>query len=145
MGDMYEKLIEVRIDDIDLNGHLHNSRYLEYANHAMASYFEESDFPVSRMYQAGLGPVMFSEEIEYHHELFLGQSVTLQVQVVGMSADASRWQILHTFLCPDGRHAASLTSSGAWVDLKTRKVKAPPAEVRSLMEAVRSPDCTTIG
>ena len=41
MGDMYEKLIEVRIDDIDLNGHLHNVRYLEYANHARASYFEE--------------------------------------------------------------------------------------------------------
>ncbi|HEY7276490.1 MAG TPA: thioesterase family protein [Trebonia sp.] len=145
MGDMYEKLIEVRIDDIDLNGHLHNARYLEYANHARASYFEESDFPVSRMYQAGLGPVMFSEEAKYRHELFLGQFVTLKVQVVGMSADASRWQILHTFLRPDGQQAASLTSAGAWVDLKTRKVKAPPPEIRSLMDAVRSPHCTTIG
>ena len=57
MGDMYEKLIEVRMDDIDLNGHLHSSRYLEYANHAMAAYFEESDFPVSRMYQDGFGGV----------------------------------------------------------------------------------------
>jgi acyl-CoA thioester hydrolase len=145
MGGMYEKLIEVRIDDIDLNGHLHNTRYLEYANHARASYFEESDFPVSRIYQAGLGPVMFSEEAKYRHELFLGQFVTLKVQVVGMSADASRWQILHTFLRPDGRQAASLTSSGAWVDIKTRKVKAPPPEITSLMDAVRSPHCTTIG
>jgi acyl-CoA thioester hydrolase len=145
MDGTYEKLIEVRIDDIDLNGHLHNSRYLEYANHARASYFEESDFPASRIYQAGLGPMTFSEEAKYHHELFLGQCVTLKVQVVGMSADASRWQILHTFLRPDGQHAASLTSSGAWVDIKTRKVKAPPPEIRSLMEAVRSPHCTTIG
>jgi acyl-CoA thioester hydrolase len=143
--DIYEKLIEVRMDDIDLNGHLHNSRYLEYASHARASYFEESDFPVSRMYQAGMGPVMFSEVIEYRHELFLGQLVTLQVQIVGMNADASRWQILHTFLRPDGKQAASLTSSGAWVDLKAREVKAPPPEIRSLMDAIRSPECTTTG
>jgi acyl-CoA thioester hydrolase len=145
MDGTYEKLIEVRLDDIDLNGHLHNSRYLEYANHARASYFEESDFPVSRMYQDGFGLVMFSEVAEYRHELFLGQFVTLKVQIVGMSVDASRWQILHAFLRPDGRQAASLTSSGAWMDLKTRKVKAPPREIRSLMDAVRSPDCTTIG
>ena len=68
MDSTYEKLIEVRLDDIDLNGHLHNSRYLEYANHARASYFEESDFPVSRMYKDGFGPVMFSEVAEYRHE-----------------------------------------------------------------------------
>ena len=144
MPDVFEKVFEVRWDDIDFNGHLRNTRYAEYANYTWLVYFQERDFPLNRMIDAGIGPVLLSEQAEYRKEAFLAQSLAVRVQVVGMSPDGARWRAFHTFLHPDGTTAATRISSFAWVDIKDRKLVAPPPELKSLLEAVRSAHCETI-
>jgi acyl-CoA thioesterase FadM len=50
--DIHEKIIGVRMGDIDFNGHPHNNRYLEYARHARASCSGELNFPAGHVYQS---------------------------------------------------------------------------------------------
>lgn len=35
----FEKVLEVRWSDVDFNGHLRNTGYSDYANHAQACFF----------------------------------------------------------------------------------------------------------
>jgi acyl-CoA thioester hydrolase len=144
MSGAYEKAFEVRWNDVDLNGHLRNTGYQEFANHTRVAYFEDSGFPVSRLLKLGIGPILSSEQVEYRKETFLSQSLTVRVQAVGLSDDGARWRILQTFLHADGRIAATLTSSGGWLDLNARKLVTPPPEIKSLVEALRSADCETL-
>jgi acyl-CoA thioester hydrolase len=144
VSEAFEKVFEVRWGDVDFNGHLRNASYVEYANHARVAFFQEVGFPVSRMVRAGMGPVLLSEQIEYRNEAFLGESLTVLWQIVAMSADGARYRIFHRFLHPDGRTAATLTASGAWMDIRRRKLISPPPEVQSLLEMVCSSDCERI-
>lgn len=144
MADVIEKTFEVRWDDVDFNGHLRNARYLEYANYARIAHFQDAGFSVSRMYQMGFSVVALADQIEYRNEVFLSQPVTVRAQVVGMSADGARWRVSQAFLTSDSRKAAILYTLGAWIDVKTRKLTAPPTELKSVMDAVRSEDCEII-
>jgi acyl-CoA thioester hydrolase len=144
VSDAFEKVFEVHWADVDPNGHLRNTSYAEYANNARVAFFQEAGFSVSRMIRAGIGPVLLSEQIEYRREAFLGQSLTVRWQTVAMSADGARYRIFHTLLHADGTTAATITSSGAWMDIRLRKLVAPPPEVKALLEMVCSSDCETI-
>ena len=144
MSDIIEKTFEVRWDDVNPNGHVRNTRYLEYASYARISYLQDASFPLSRMRQMGLGMVVLADDAEYYNEVFLGESLTVRARVVGLSADGTRWQVAHTFLHSDGKIAAILYTLGAWFDMKARMLTAPPPELKSVMDAVRSKDCEVI-
>jgi acyl-CoA thioester hydrolase len=144
MSDVIEKTFEVRWDDVNSGGILRNTRYLEYASYARISYFQNAGFPVSRMHQMGLDMVVLADEAEYCNEVFLAESVTVRARAVGLSADGTRWQVAHTFLHSDGKIAAILYTLGAWYDINARKPTAPPPELKSVMDTVRSADCEVI-
>jgi hypothetical protein len=61
MSDVIEKTFEVSWGDVNCDGHLRTTRYLEYASYARISYFHSTGFPVSRMDQLGLGIVVLAE------------------------------------------------------------------------------------
>ena len=144
MTNVIDKKFEVRWDDIDSGGQLRTTRYLEYARYARISYFQDAGFPRSRMNQMGLGMVVLAEDAEYRDEVFLAESVTVRARVVGLSADGTRWQVAHTFLHSGGKIAAILYTLGGWLDVTARKLTAPPPELKSVMDAVRSADCEII-
>src|SRR2546423_12555916 len=87
MPEVIEKTFEVRWDDINSNGHLRSTRYLEYASYALITYLQDAGFPVSRMHQMGLSIVRLADEAEYCDEVFLSESLTVRARTVGVSAD----------------------------------------------------------
>jgi acyl-CoA thioester hydrolase len=143
MSDAFEKEFEIRWDDVDSYGHLRNTRYLEYGNYARVSYFQESGYPMARQIREGFGPVLLSEQVAYRKEALLGGLLAVRLQITGLSADGARWRVHHEFAHPDGKIAATLTSTGGWLDLSARKLIAPPPALKSLLENVRSADCET--
>ena len=144
MSDVIEKTFQVGWGDVTCDTRLRTTRYLEYASYARISYFQDAGFPVSRMDQMGLGMVVLAEAAEYCNEVFFADSLTVRARVVGLSADGTRWQVAHTFLRSDGKIAAILYTLAAWYDLSARKLTAPPPELKSIMDAVRSADCEII-
>jgi acyl-CoA thioester hydrolase len=144
MPEEFEKVFEIRWDDVDSNLHLRNTRYIEYASYARLCYLEEAGYPIRRLLETGVGAVLLSEKIEYRKEAYLSQLLTVRLQVTGLSADGDRWRMFHTFLDAGGATAATLTSYGAWIDVRVRKIISPPWGLLSMMRLLCSAECESI-
>jgi acyl-CoA thioester hydrolase len=58
-----------------------------------------------------------------------------------MSADGARFVVENEIWLPTGERAATVRSTGGWLDLRARKLVAPPAALLAVFTQVpRSPD-----
>jgi acyl-CoA thioester hydrolase len=140
MSDVFRKSFEVRWDDVDLNGHLRSTRYLEYASTTRHGYLTTAGWGAPALMKSGITAVLLAEEVRYLHEVFLAQNVEVTCKIVGLSPDASRWHVRQVVLREDGKEAAVIRSEGAWMDVHTRKIATPPAGLREFLESIRSDD-----
>lgn len=144
MSKTFTKSFEVRWDDVDANGHLRNTRYLEYAASARLAILMEAHWSPQVLHQAGLAPVTLSDEVSYRREVFPAEVVTVDTHVIGLSEDSSRWRFEHILTRDSGEKAAEVRTLGAWIDLGTRRITAPPAGLRALFEGARTADCQNL-
>lgn len=140
----YEKPFEIRVDEIDINGHLHHTKYLEYCSHTRYCQLVEMGWTLDRMVAHGIDAVTLTEEIRYRLEVRLGDLITVTHQVIGYSADGTRWCTRNQVMRPDGAIAAIVTTTGAWSGLRSRRVEAPPPQLVAATDAIRSRDFTVL-
>ena len=76
------------------------------------------------MQQFQTGPVIFTEQIFYFKEIHQGKPITVTCEVTGMSEDGSLFSFRHEFYDYKGRNLARGLMTGAWMNLKERKIKA---------------------
>ncbi|CCK24634.1 hypothetical protein BN159_0255 [Streptomyces davaonensis JCM 4913] len=138
------KSFEVRWDDVDLNGHLRNTRYLEYASTARLGFLVESGWKPKDLLKAGYAAVSLGEEVAYLREILPLEVITVASRVVGLSPDGARWRFEHAFAREDGTEAAVVRTLGAWIDVRARRITAPPTGLLSALEAVRAADCEVL-
>ena len=81
----------------------------------------------SEFRRLALGPVVRKEELEYFREVGLHDTVTVTYAVLAMSAEGSRFVVENEVWSPNGERAATVRSTGGWLDLRARKLVAPPA------------------
>ncbi|MET7694917.1 thioesterase family protein [Streptomyces sp. NPDC005483] len=141
MPDELTKSFEVRWDDLDLNGHLRNTRYLEYASTARLAFLVASGWTPRDLLKAGIGAVALGEEVRYLREVLPLEVVTVVSRVVGLSTDGARWRFEHIFVRKDGKEAAVVRTLGTWIDLAARRTTAPPAGLRAALAGAGSEDC----
>ena len=120
----------VRWGECDVNGHMRNTTYSEYGVEARVAFLAARGFAYARLRELGLGPVLLREEIDYLHELHLGDAVEVDLTRLGHSPDGARFRLAHDFRRPGGKLAARVVVLGAWMDLRTRRLTAPPEELR---------------
>ena len=140
MSNVFRKSFEVRWDDVDLNGHLRSTRYLEYASTTRHGYLMTAGWGAPALLKSGITAVLLAEEVRYLREVFLAQNVEVTCTIVGLSPDASRWRIRQVVLRENGTEAAVIHSEGAWMDVRTRKITTPPPGLREFLESTRSDD-----
>lgn len=125
---------------MDLNGHMANTAYLDLAADVRMAFFAEHGFPPSELRRIAVGPVMKKDELEYFREVGLHESVTVTYAVLAMSADGSRFVVENEFWTARGEKAAIVRSTGAWLDLRARKLVPPPPELfAAFVQAPRAP------
>jgi acyl-CoA thioester hydrolase len=134
----YTKHFVVRWSECDANGHLRNTAYSEYGIETRMSFLSEQGFPYARFVEHAIGPVIQREEIDYLHELHLGDGVEVDFRGMGMSRDGARFKLRHEFFRPGGRLVARIVIAGGWMDLRRRKLTSPPEDlVRTLASLER--------
>ncbi len=124
----------VRWADLDPNGQLRHSAYGDYGTAVRMQFLAEHGFSARRFVELGFGPVLFSETNQYFKEVLIGETITVTLHVLNRSADGTRWSIQHEVLKANGQKAASMNVDGAWIDLRARKLTAPPPELLELMD-----------
>lgn len=132
--DAYIKPIEIRWADLDPNFHLRHSVYYDYAAYCRISYLEEQGLTAAFMTQNHFGPILFREECLFKKEIRLGDTVSINLEILKARKDYSRWAIQHKIVKNDGVLAAILTVEGAWIDVLQRKMATLPESVRHVFE-----------
>jgi acyl-CoA thioester hydrolase len=121
---------------MDINGHLANTAYLNLAADCRMAFFAEHGFPPTEFRRLGIGPVVKKDEIEYFREINLHDTVTVTYALLAMSADGARFVLENEIWSPKGERAAVVRSTGGWLDLRARKLVAPPPGLLEVFQKV---------
>ena len=123
-------------DTMDFNGHMGNTAYLNLAADVRMAFLADHGFPPTEFRRLAIGPVVKKEEIEYFREIGLHEKVVVTYAVLAMSPDGSRFTIENEIWAASGERAAVVRSTGGWLDLRARKLIAPPPELRAVFAKV---------
>ncbi|MGE0434505.1 MAG: acyl-CoA thioesterase [Planctomycetota bacterium] len=131
---------EVRWSDLDPNGHARHTAFMDWATHCRVAAFAAQGLTAEVFVRIGVGPVLFREETDYLREVNGGDTITVSLEVIGMSDDYRHFRIRHVLRRSDGVHCGTVVVRGAWFDLRTRKVVAPPDEIRRVADSMPRAD-----
>lgn len=122
-----------RWGDMDFNGHMRNTAFLDVCGDVRMRFFAEHGFSMRDLEKLAVGPVILRDELEYHRELRLLDPYDLSLAVAGSSEDRSHFRMLNEFRRPDGDRCATVTSTGGWLDLRRRRFTAPPQVLHDVL------------
>lgn len=140
MSQIFEKRFEVGWRDVDLNGHVANMAYLEYAVDTRIAFFAFQGFPPQKFLKHRFGPVIKSDYVEYYREALMLDQLRVTMENGGHSEDFSKFRVINNFIKASGEPSARVTSIGGWLNLKERKLMEPPEEIRNAWLALERTD-----
>lgn len=118
--------VTVRGYETDTQGHLNQSVYLQYAEHARWEYLLAAGIRQAELVAKGVGPVVLETTISYRRELRAGDTVDVSCAFVWR--DGRTFQVVQRITRTDGVLAAEITGVGGILDLTERRLVADPRE-----------------
>lgn len=127
--------------DFDPNRHMRHTAYNEYAAEVRIRYFAAQNFSIEEFTKHNIGPILFTEETSFRKEIHLGENITVNLKLQGLSENNERWKLVHEVYNQAGELSAVIKVYGAWIDLTKRKLRIPPIETKAMFAfAERSED-----
>lgn len=130
---IFKKVIEVRWSDIDANQHVTHTAYATFATHTRMEWMNSVGCSMTKLIDLGFSGVLLKDQTEYIREVFLSEKVSVELFLVGESADRSKWKFLHKIYKENQKLAAIYTAYGAWINISTRKIATPPNELLNVL------------
>ncbi|CAL9624056.1 acyl-CoA thioesterase [Streptomyces griseomycini] len=127
MSEPFSVRVTVRGYETDVQGHLNQAVYLNYAEHARWSLLQEAGITQSGLLARGVGPVALETTIRYRRELLAGDEV--DVSCAFAWGGGKTFTIEQTITRSDGTVAAEITAVGGVLDLKRRRLVPNPQDV----------------
>jgi acyl-CoA thioester hydrolase len=119
--------VTVRGYETDVQGHLNQAVYVNYAEHARWTLLQAAGISQAELMGRGVGPVALETTIRYRSELLAGDEV--DVTCAFEWSGGKTFRILQEVRKTDGTVAAEITAVGGMMDLKARKLVADPREL----------------
>jgi acyl-CoA thioester hydrolase len=132
----YSRTYEIRWSDLDANGHVNYSAYINAAGDVRYHFFGQHGFPPEKFEQIGMGPVYTAIHAEFLREVRLGEKVAITYAVSGLSPQGGRWRVHHDILKSNGKKAVNLDLEGVILDLTTRKPALPLPELFQIFHLI---------
>lgn len=127
MSEPFSVPVTVRGYETDVQGHLNQSVYLNYAEHARWSLLRAAGITQAGLIGSGVGPVALETTIRYLRELLAGDEV--EVSCGFEWGEGKTFRIRQTIRKKDGTVAAEITAVGGLMDLNARRLVPGPGEV----------------
>ena len=124
MSEPFSVRVTVRGYETDALGHLNQSVYLQYAEHARWCVLKEAGVGQSELLAKGVGPVVLETTIRYLRELRAGEEV--DVTCAFEWGEGKTFRVLQTIRKADGTDSAEVASVAGLLDLKERRLVADP-------------------
>jgi acyl-CoA thioester hydrolase len=133
---MFEKMLYAGWADMDSNGHMRNTAYLDKSADVRMMFFAEHGFSMEEFARQRIGPVVMKDELDYYREIHILASLRVTFLLVGLAEDGSRFIIRNEFWRAEGDMAARVTSTGGWLDLAARKLVVAPEGLLAAMQSM---------
>ncbi|MGI8332135.1 acyl-CoA thioesterase [Actinomadura scrupuli] len=117
--------VVVRGYELDVQGHLNNAVYHQYAEHARWECLHAAGAGHDELLAAGIGPVQLEATIKFFRELRAGDEVEVTCEFTW--GEGKIFHLGQDFRRADGTLAASLTSVFGMLDRTERRLVADPA------------------
>ena len=124
----YQVSFATKWSDFDPNRHMRHTAYNEYAAEVRVRYFATQQFSIADFTKHNIGPILFTEETSFRKEILMGENITVNIKLAGVSKNNERWKLVHEVFNEAGKLAAVIKVYGAWIDLSKRKLTTPPQE-----------------
>ncbi|MDP5093894.1 MAG: thioesterase family protein [Polaribacter sp.] len=124
----YQVSFATKWSDFDPNRHMRHTAYNEYAAEVRVRYFAAQQFSIADFTKHNIGPILFTEETSFRKEILMGENITVNIKLAGVSKNNERWKLVHEVFNEAGKFAAVIKVYGAWIDLSKRKLTTPPQE-----------------
>jgi acyl-CoA thioester hydrolase len=122
--------------DLDANGHMRNTAYLEYATQSRFAWFAANGFTLDDFQRIAIGPITLRDEITYVREVRMLETITSTLHASSWSEDGSRFRLVNDIANAGGDRVARVVADLAWMDMNARRICAPPAELFRLVRAL---------
>jgi acyl-CoA thioester hydrolase/thioesterase-3 len=126
-GTQFESELQVRPDDIDMNQHVHNSRYFDYVLAArydqMARCYKMS---MEEFLKAGYGWVVRAAQLEYKRPLNMGDAILVRTRVSAMRRDGVK-VLFEIVKKSNGKLSCTGWFDYAMIDVRTGRAAVIPA------------------
>jgi len=124
---LYDKSIEVRWSDCDANQHMRHSAYSDMCAHTRIGFLQKIGMDSDWFKMHGIGPVLFREQTEYFAELFMGEMVSVTVELGELTGSSKSVCWVNKLYKQNGDLAAKHQVVVGWMDIKLRKVVKLPS------------------
>lgn len=118
--------------DFDPNRHMRHTAYNDYAAEVRVRYFFKNNLSINQFAKLNIGPILFHEETFFYKEIHMGESITINLELEGISKNAERWRFRHLVYNEKNKLAAEIKVYGAWIDLVKRKLTIPPQKFHTI-------------
>jgi acyl-CoA thioester hydrolase len=136
----FSRTYAVKWADLDTNGHLRYSVYVDYAVDTQFRSIEAHGYTPKKLMELGFGPVILRMETRYSREVTFDESVVDSLKITGMSPDGARWKSRHDIVKSNGDMAATIKLEGVWVDVHTKQAIAPPSDLLEILNSLPRTD-----
>lgn len=122
--------------DFDANIHMRHTAYNDYAAETRLRLFNKYGITIHDFAKEKVGPILFEENTSFRKEIYLGEDISVNLKLIGLSKNGERWKLQHEVFNKEGKLSAVITVYGAWLDLTKRKLTVPPAKFQHIFDAV---------
>ncbi|MFJ8629607.1 acyl-CoA thioesterase [Streptomyces sp. NPDC093568] len=127
MSEPFSVRVTVRGYETDTQGHVNQSVYINYAEHARWTLLRTAGISQTGLIGKGVGPVALETTIRYKRELVAGDEI--DVTCAFEWSGGKTFRIQQFVRKADGTVAAELTAVGGLLDLEKRKLVEHPDEI----------------
>lgn len=128
------RIVQASWADMDFNRHMGNTSYLNICTTVRLMHFAEQGVATADFERLQIGPVVFRDEIEYFREVHLLEKISVTLSLMGCSEDASHFKLRNELWKENGAKAATVVSTGGWMNVATRKLVVPPDSIRAALD-----------
>ncbi|MGW2287471.1 acyl-CoA thioesterase [Streptomyces phaeochromogenes] len=126
MAEPFSVPVTVRGYETDVQGHVNQAVYVNYAEHARWSLLQAVGISQAGLAAKGVGPVSLEMTVRYRRELRAGDEVEVTCDFIW--GEGKTFRVEQTIRKSDGTVAAEITGVGGLMDLKQRKLVADPRD-----------------
>jgi acyl-CoA thioester hydrolase len=132
----FARTYEVKESDVDANGHVHYSTYIDAAADVRLAVLADQGFSPMALRDLGIAPIYTTIHARFLREVRAGETLTITYRLDGLSSSGTRWKVHHDILKPTGKKACVLDIEGVVLDLRTRMPAIPPPGLKAAFDQI---------